>query len=58
MQKFVGTMTLHHAEVALYVATCSFSREAHEISVQVGVTAVHRGLLEAWSAGTPLQVLR
>lgn len=58
MQKFVGTMTLHHAEVALYVATCPFSREAHDIAVQAGVTAVHRGLLEAWSAGTVLQVLR
>ncbi|MEU3184969.1 restriction endonuclease [Streptomyces sp. NPDC006923] len=58
MQKFVGTMTLHHAEAALYVATCPFSREARDIAVQAGVTAVHRGLLEAWSAGTALNVLR
>ncbi|MDX3850419.1 restriction endonuclease [Streptomyces sp. AK02-01A] len=58
MQKFVGTMTLHHAEAALYVATCPFSREARDIAVQAGVTAVHRGLLEAWSAGTALSVLR
>ncbi|KIF75548.1 restriction endonuclease [Streptomyces sp. 150FB] len=58
MQKFIGTMTLHHAEVALYVATCPFSQEAGAIAVQAGVTAVHRGLLEAWSAGTALPVLR
>jgi restriction system protein len=58
MQKFIGTMTLHHAEVALYVATCPFSQEAGAIAAQAGVTAVHRGLLEAWSAGTALPVLR
>ncbi|MFV5991832.1 restriction endonuclease [Streptomyces sp. NPDC056231] len=58
MQKFVGIKTLHQADVAVYVATCPFSREALDIAVQVGVTAVHRGLLEAWSAGATLQVLR
>ncbi|MFF5274376.1 restriction endonuclease [Streptomyces sp. NPDC000133] len=58
MQKFVGTKTLHQADVAVYVATCPFSREALDIALQVGVTAVHRGLLEAWSAGATLQVLR
>lgn len=58
MQKFVGTKTLHQADVAVYVATCPFSREALDIAVPVGVTAVHRGLLEAWSAGAALQVLR
>ncbi|MFE7351644.1 restriction endonuclease [Streptomyces sp. NPDC057543] len=58
MQKFVGTRTLHRADVAVYVATCPFSREALDIAMQVGVTAVHRGLLEAWSAGARLQVLK
>ncbi|WP_326604792.1 restriction endonuclease [Streptomyces sp. NBC_01800] len=58
MQKFVGTKTLHQADVAVYVATCPFSHEALDIALQVGVTAVHRGLLEAWSAGAKLQVLR
>lgn len=58
MQKFVGTKTLHQADVAVYVATCPFSREALDIAMQVGVTAVHRGLLEAWSAGVKLQVLK
>ncbi|MFE9395512.1 restriction endonuclease [Streptomyces flavidovirens] len=59
MQKFLGAAKVQHqAEVALYVATCPFSQEALAIAVEYGVTAVHRGLLEAWSAGTVLQVLR
>ncbi|MEU4730252.1 restriction endonuclease [Streptomyces sp. NPDC023588] len=59
MQKFLGaSKVLHRADVALYVATCAFTREALAISAQGGVTAVHRGLLEAWSAGVRLQVLR
>lgn len=58
MQKFLGSAkVLHRAEVALYVATCPFTREALDIAVLGGVTAVHRGLLEAWSAGARLQVL-
>ncbi|WP_326698606.1 hypothetical protein OG909_15495 [Streptomyces sp. NBC_01754] len=44
--------------MAVYVATCPFSREAHDIAVQAGVTAVHRVLLEAGSPGPALQVLR
>ncbi|MEV7519136.1 restriction endonuclease [Streptomyces sp. NPDC091371] len=59
MQKFLGaSKVLHKADVALYVATCAFTRESLAIAAQGGVTAVHRGLLEAWSAGVQLQVLR
>lgn len=58
MQRFVGTKALHRADVAVYVATCPFSREARDIAMQAGITAVHRGLLEAWSAGAKLQVLK
>ncbi|MFD7260058.1 restriction endonuclease [Streptomyces sp. NPDC059874] len=59
MQKFLGaSKVLHQADVALYVATCAFTRESLAIAAQGGVTAVHRGLLEAWSAGVQLQVLR
>ncbi|MFF3214728.1 restriction endonuclease [Streptomyces sp. NPDC002886] len=59
MQKFLGAAkVLRRADVALYVATCAFTREALAIATQGGVTAVHRGLLEAWSAGVRLQVLR
>ncbi|WP_455358463.1 restriction endonuclease [Streptomyces sp. SYSU K21746] len=58
VQKFLGAAkVLHKADVALYVATCPFTREAMHIAAEGGVTAVHRGLLEAWSAGTELQVL-
>ncbi|WP_406270729.1 restriction endonuclease [Streptomyces sp. NBC_00191] len=59
IQKFLGAAkVLHKADVALYVATCPFTREALNISAEGGITAVHRGLLEAWSAGTALNVLR
>lgn len=59
MQKFLGaSKVLRRADVALYVATCAFTRESLAIAAQGGVTAVHRGLLEAWSAGVRLQVLR
>ncbi|MFE2326586.1 restriction endonuclease [Streptomyces sp. NPDC059385] len=59
MQKFLGaSKVIHEADVALYVATCAFTREALALAAQGGVTAVHRGLLEAWSAGVQLQVLR
>lgn len=59
MQKFLGAAkVLHRADVALYVATCAFTRESLAIAAQGGVTAVHRGLLEAWSTGVRLQVLR
>ncbi|WP_327324818.1 restriction endonuclease [Streptomyces sp. NBC_01210] len=59
IQKFLGAAkVLHKADVALYVATCPFTRDALNISAEGGITAVHRGLLEAWSAGTPLNALR
>ncbi|MGW6703790.1 restriction endonuclease [Streptomyces sp. NPDC054956] len=59
MQKFLGAaQVLRRADVGLYVATCGFTRESLAIAAQGGVTAVHRGLLEAWSAGVRLQVLR
>ncbi|MFF3455545.1 restriction endonuclease [Streptomyces sp. NPDC002730] len=59
IQKFLGAAkVLHKADVALYVATCPFTRDALNISAEGGITAVHRGLLETWSAGTPLNVLR
>ncbi|MET9507171.1 restriction endonuclease [Streptomyces flavidovirens] len=58
MQKFVGAKTLHRADVAVYAATCPFSPESLSIAAEAGVTAVHRGLLETWSAGAKLEVLR
>ncbi|MEU3732172.1 restriction endonuclease [Streptomyces sp. NPDC033538] len=57
VQKFVGAKVLHNSEVALFVATCPFTRDARNIAAESGITAVHRGLLEEWSAGAPLTVL-
>ncbi|WNM28927.1 restriction endonuclease [Streptomyces sp. Li-HN-5-11] len=58
MQKFVGAAkVLYAADVALFVATCPFTPEALSIAAEAGITPVHRGLLEEWSAGEPLKVL-
>ncbi|MQY12638.1 hypothetical protein SRB5_27740 [Streptomyces sp. RB5] len=58
VQKFIGTAGLdHRADAALYVATCPFTREALLLSARHEVTAVHRGLLEAWNNGTRLRAL-
>nr|WP_239134801.1 restriction endonuclease [Streptomyces sp. SID12488] len=58
VQKFVGSAkVLYAAEVALYVATCPFTSEALSIAADGGITAVHRGLLEEWSAGAVLKIL-
>ncbi|WP_328425887.1 restriction endonuclease [Streptomyces sp. NBC_00443] len=58
VQRFVGSAkVLHSAEVALFVATCPFTPEALSIATEAGITAVHRGGLEEWSAGEPLKIL-
>ncbi|MFD9436929.1 restriction endonuclease [Streptomyces sp. NPDC060002] len=58
LQKFLGAAkVLHDSEVALFVATCPFTRDALNIAAETGITAVHRGLLEEWSAGAALAVL-
>jgi restriction system protein len=56
MQKFLGTAWLHHkADVAVFVATCPFSKASLALAVEHGVLAVHRDLLGQWNAGTPLR---
>ncbi|MGW3725625.1 restriction endonuclease [Streptomyces sp. NPDC000851] len=58
VQKFIGSAkVLYGADVALYVATCPFTPEALSIAAEAGITAVHRGVLEEWSAGEPLKIL-
>ncbi|WP_246101751.1 restriction endonuclease [Streptomyces cyaneus] len=58
VQKFIGSAkVLYGADVALYVATCPFTPEALNIAAEAGITAVHRGVLEEWSAGEPLRIL-
>ncbi|MFE0806883.1 restriction endonuclease [Streptomyces sp. NPDC058794] len=59
VRKFMGAAkVLHSSEVALFVATCPFTRDAQNIAAESGITVVHRGLLEEWSAGAPLTVLQ
>ncbi|MEU6535593.1 restriction endonuclease [Streptomyces sp. NPDC047000] len=59
VQRFIGSAkVLHRADVALFVATSPFTRDALALAAECGITAVHRGLLERWNAGTALQVLQ
>ncbi|MFG2723924.1 DUF2034 domain-containing protein [Streptomyces canus] len=37
--------------------TSPFTAEALSIAAETGITVVHRGLLEQWSTGEPLEVL-
>ncbi|MCX3287334.1 restriction endonuclease [Streptomyces sp. NEAU-H22] len=58
VQKFLGAAkVLHDSQVALFVATCPFTRDALNIAAESGITAVHRRLVEEWSAGAALGVL-
>ncbi|GAB3014558.1 hypothetical protein GCM10023080_097320 [Streptomyces pseudoechinosporeus] len=58
VQKFIGSAkVLYKADVALYVATCPFTRDAMNVAADGGVTPVDRSLLEAWSGGTELSAL-
>jgi hypothetical protein len=45
-------------DVALFVATCNFSREAQAIADLSGVITVNRDEVEEWSAGARLKALR
>jgi HJR/Mrr/RecB family endonuclease len=59
MQKFIGMARLEYrADVAIFVTTSTFTQAATDLAARHGVTAVHRGLLEAWSSGVKLQALR
>lgn len=59
MREFVGAAKGEYgAEVALFVTSAPFTPAALDLAARHGITAVHRALLEAWSTGTVLQVLR
>ncbi|MHB9860432.1 restriction endonuclease [Streptomyces sp. YIM S03343] len=59
VQRFIGSAkVLYRADVALFVATSPFTRDALALAAECGITAVHRGLLERWNAGAALPVLR
>ncbi|WP_314176089.1 restriction endonuclease [Streptomyces winkii] len=58
VREFVGMAKLEYeADVALLVATAPFTRDALLTAARHDVTAVHRGLLEAWNNGARLRVL-
>lgn len=59
LQKFLGASHVQHtADVALFVATTSFTPDARAIAETHGVTLVDRARLEKWSAGVPLSDLQ
>ncbi|MFE9875616.1 restriction endonuclease [Streptomyces sp. NPDC005784] len=59
LQKFLGASLVQHtADVALFVATTSFTPDARAIAETYGVTLVDRSHLEKWSAGVPLTALQ
>ncbi|MCX4787925.1 MULTISPECIES: restriction endonuclease [unclassified Streptomyces] len=59
LQKFLGASFVQHgADVALFVATTSFTPDARAIAETYGITLVDRAHLEKWSAGVPLRILR
>ncbi|WP_260216253.1 restriction endonuclease [Streptomyces gossypii] len=58
MQKFIGMARVEYeADVALFVTTATFSPTAMDLAARHGITAVHRRLLESWSAGAKLHAL-
>ncbi|WP_275561159.1 restriction endonuclease [Streptomyces sp. 5-6(2022)] len=58
MQKFLGTARAEHgADVAVFVATCAFTREAEKLALKHGILALHRNLLGAWVRGATLESL-
>ncbi|MFJ7997071.1 restriction endonuclease [Streptomyces sp. NPDC096310] len=59
VRQFIGMAKLdHRADIALLVATCPFTRDALLLAARHDMTAVHRGLLEAWNGGVKLQAFR
>ncbi|MFF3323649.1 restriction endonuclease [Streptomyces sp. NPDC002889] len=58
MQKFVGmAFAEHHADVALFVATCPFGKAAGELAARHNVVAINRNLFGSWNSGAGLESL-
>lgn len=58
MQKFVGmAFAEHKADVALFVATCEYSRDARQLALKHNITALNRDLFGSWNSGAPLNSL-
>lgn len=58
MQKFVGmAFAEHHADVALFVATCEYSGSARQLALKHHIVALNRDLFGSWNSGAPLSSL-
>ncbi|MGW2890805.1 restriction endonuclease [Streptomyces griseoruber] len=58
MQKFVGmAFAEHNADVAVFVATCEFSRSARDLALKHHIVALNRNLFGSWNSGAPLASL-
>ncbi|GAA0599115.1 restriction endonuclease [Streptomyces crystallinus] len=58
MQKFVGmAFAEHHADVALFVATCEYSGSARQLALKHHIVALNRDLFGSWNSGAPLPSL-
>lgn len=58
MQKFVGmAFAEHQADVALFVATCEYSRDARQLAIKHNIVALNRDLFGSWNSGAPLESL-
>ncbi|NEA55338.1 restriction endonuclease [Streptomyces sp. SID13666] len=58
MQKFVGmAFAEHHADVALFVATCAYGKAARDLAVKHNIVALNRDLFGSWNSGAPLTSL-
>ncbi|MFP3987123.1 restriction endonuclease [Streptomyces sp. E11-3] len=58
MQKFVGMAVNEHcADVALFVATCEYTRHARELALKHHIVALNRDLFGSWNSGARLESL-
>ncbi|MFE9997492.1 restriction endonuclease [Streptomyces avermitilis] len=58
MQKFVGmAFNEHHADVALFVATCEYGKAARDLAIKHQIVALNRNLFGSWNNGAPLESL-
>jgi restriction system protein len=58
MQKFVGmAFNEHHADVALFVATCEYGKAARDLAIKHQIVALNRNLFGSWNSGAPLESL-
>lgn len=55
MQKFVGmAFNEHHADVAVFVATCEYGKAARDLALKHNIVALNRNLFGSWNSGATL----